>query len=751
MELNENAVQTIEQQKKNINDSKKSTALIWIFLEMLSLFYLPFALKALSVVINQRPISSWLCVFYQIVGVAMAVAFGFLSVKNASVEEKKTYLQSGLYFLAACLFANAYLNMISELLLSRMLNKMYLYFFLLLAVMAIVALLFALAIPFKGAFLKNVGRCFLALFIYESAVAVFDLILQAVSKSFATISVFYLSVSLLAAFLICFCIEKNYNSEKKKASFWECLAPAVVIMGSLVVTVLLSLPTSPEDAIANNLYASMETATMELFAGNTDLAFLSFKNGAERREEWYALLSGEEEKIQPLEESDFMQIKYLALERNGNVEAIEDNLLNGNYSLDVGKEYLRMLSKEKDRTEDAMVKDLKNKIVKDMVVNDSFASDVFSYQDMIKKSSKIMEELDKFSDFDKYKKLVGIVKKKEDGSLELSDVRELLNLADEYEEDIYIQYIAASYGVFFPQDSNSMYWDIVHALYRYKDLYEEYYGKNKNVTYDVLNKLYAINQYAEIIKLIEEENDPDELELQYKAACYIELREFDLCEETVNEILKQNPEDYNAKYYLFLLKEYKSDYLGSLSYARTLAEQIETLDGLDKEIADAELYIIVQHYTAKDVVDMSVFHELSKEEEAFLQSNEVLYNYYYASYYCYTEPDAKLALTYIQKLKEAGYETSNVFYLEGNINMEEEDFANAVIAYKKSLELMESPTVWYALANAYDALGDYDYAYQASLKAGENYTTSDHDKDKYGVALHNKILLEGLQKKLREE
>ena len=101
-------------------------------------------------------------------------------------------------------------------------------------------------------------------------------------------------------------------------------------------------------------------------------------------------------------------------------------------------------------------------------------------------------------------------------------------------------------------------------------------------------------------------------------------------------------------------------------------------------------------------------------------------------------------------LKIAG-DLSNAYYLRGNIYMSDKKFDNAVDAYRKSLTIVDDSVVaWYALANAYDALEDYENAYNASVRASQLLASTDHGNDPYGVAIHNGNLLNSLKSKVED-
>ncbi len=79
-----------------------------------------------------------------------------------------------------------------------------------------------------------------------------------------------------------------------------------------------------------------------------------------------------------------------------------------------------------------------------------------------------------------------------------------------------------------------------------------------------------------------------------------------------------------------------------------------------------------------------------------------------------------------------------VQYLKGAISYSTQEYENAVTCYQKALDLYgDNATFYYALAYAYDALGDYQAAYIASGKCKDMVPTVNHEEDWYGLGYHN--------------
>ena len=140
---------------------------------------------------------------------------------------------------------------------------------------------------------------------------------------------------------------------------------------------------------------------------------------------------------------------------------------------------------------------------------------------------------------------------------------------------------------------------------------------------------------------------------------------------------------------------------------------------------------------------------MTEEQKNIIAENTLFYNYIQAVYYCFNGNSLDEALEYANAVLDSQENLSQALYLQGTIYYNMKNFEEAIISYKASLQVEQnSPNVWYALANAYDALEQYEEAYEACLQVNKLLPNTDHEFDFYGVGIHNNWLMDSLEKKL---
>ena len=170
------------------------------------------------------------------------------------------------------------------------------------------------------------------------------------------------------------------------------------------------------------------------------------------------------------------------------------------------------------------------------------------------------------------------------------------------------------------------------------------------------------------------------------------------------------------------------------------------------------MYIYVQYLAVQDETRWTpqmkyrVYPDLEEEQQKILEENPLFDHYIQALYYTFSKKDFDMAWTHTQALLEALPGSAQIQYLAGTIHFNKKEFVEAAAYYKASLELDDTaPSVWYALANAYDAMEDYQQAYNATLEVADLIQYNNHAIDIYGVQVHNERLMNSLANKIEQE
>ena len=92
-------------------------------------------------------------------------------------------------------------------------------------------------------------------------------------------------------------------------------------------------------------------------------------------------------------------------------------------------------------------------------------------------------------------------------------------------------------------------------------------------------------------------------------------------------------------------------------------------------------------------------------------------------------------------------ESGRLWYLNAMVHYDLGEFEEALACYQKADQLEpDDPSILFGLANAYDALEDYQTAYDYCLRALAHFPAGvDHSYDNYGVSWHAAALLNRLK------
>ena len=120
-----------------------------------------------------------------------------------------------------------------------------------------------------------------------------------------------------------------------------------------------------------------------------------------------------------------MQIRLIAWEQDEDCSSLEEYLSDDNYNIDIGKHYLKLCADSKKRGS----RKLKDKIVDDMIANNSFVLDTLTFNDIEGSYTQIRDELDNFRIFDKYEQALTIAAGVDLNGLTYDDVDNMLTLS----------------------------------------------------------------------------------------------------------------------------------------------------------------------------------------------------------------------------------------------------------------------------------------------------------------------------------
>ena len=335
------------------------------------------------------------------------------------------------------------------------------------------------------------------------------------------------------------------------------------------------------------------------------------------------------------------------------------------------------------------------------------------------------------------------------------DVVDILDIADEYPDEVYIQYLAGTAAAAGVTDHTYYYDQAITIVNRFVRLSED--DKNISENELILRRQRAANLLVYLKDYTEAENVLDDIDLEkypdkkpeiliQKLYCADCKGKSEQCYELAKELLDEGQE--NAYVYYFYgvgaLKEGDKDIT------------IEAINDCSKFLCNTELseeellknetafYTMLEYAVLNDSETWTQYQygfygELEDEKKDYIE--DLPYYFMEALDLYYNVGDYEAALENINEVLEIRDDLSYAWYLKGAILYSLEEYEDSAESYENAIELNpDHPTFLYALACTYDASGDYKKAYEASGKSADIVPTINHEQDWYGLGVHNVAL-----------
>lgn len=530
------------------------------------------------------------------------------------------------------------------------------------------------------------------------------------------------------------------------------------------------------NAIETSVQRDINYGSTYLAAGDIEMAVSLYDRAYAHAQAWLAFAGETEENRNQLitlynaNPSDEM-IAYLLAVKTFSVSELEKTVVTERTSTSW---YLTLLSayhaqeKNKDNLipltdkQEAIRKDLLN----DCIAAECFVNDAITMKDIKGKEKKINTAMKPYMEFISYYGSFRILDQvSQNGDMSADIMNQLLQYSEDNTENMLAQYMAYAAGSTYLYDAAPHYQRTADAAKRFGRLYMAQTDKKASpniaigIQMEVANALMAVHDYRGALTYLE-----DAVALGAKgdvrmlaAQCYESLEDYDKCFEMASAAAKENPADGQALH-LAMVSGLKSGKITeSMKIAIQLLDLLPTLKGDAYLEADAGLYLFIQYFTVQDETQWTpqmkfkVYPNLDTEQQQILDQNVLFADYVKAMHFTFDQKDFDQALQLIQNLLDKLPESPQIQYLAGTVYFNRREFPAAVKAYEASLTIDNSaPTVWYALANAYDGLEQYQEAYNCTLKVAEILQYNNHAVDIYGVQYHNNALMVSLAQKLEQ-
>lgn len=331
-------------------------------------------------------------------------------------------------------------------------------------------------------------------------------------------------------------------------------------------------------------------------------------------------------------------------------------------------------------------------------------------------------------------------------------LEKMMNVAEQNPDVEVIQYLTGMLGASATGDSAWHYGKTIAALQRFVELSE----KNKQISDEELmtrqlsaaDLMVKVKGYREAIELLDriDPGEDKELKMQImvqKMNCYDRLGDSDKCYEEAEKLVKADTDDMDVYYYYGLGALKKQDRSKMLDALEKIGEYLEKANAEDENYIDiqTDFHILAQYSTMMDSASWTKYQFAFYSEMSDSEKNKLspfVHNYLEALDAYYNRREYESAMAAADAVLRSNSDLAYVQYLKGAISYSTQEYENAVTCYQKALDLYgDNATFYYALAYAYDALGDYQAAYIASGKCKDMVPTVNHEEDWYGLGYHN--------------
>lgn len=380
----------------------------------------------------------------------------------------------------------------------------------------------------------------------------------------------------------------------------------------------------------------------------------------------------------------------------------------------------------------------------------------------------IQKALISSDDFDIRVKAVERMAAFEKGNCGIYDVIKAFNEAAEaIPDDMVIQYMSAYFGCTNRWDGANHYDDTAKSVLRFRELWKKEFGKTasdetlKKSELCTADMLISIQKYDNAAEVLEEydRNKPNDPEVVKKLAlCYSNSDDTEKAYQYNKKMFENKTADAST-IHVYCISALKSqNYEDAVEAASVLADMVVKSSDIPNE-CDTYLMQIAHYFVLNDSASWTDYqysffgNNMDPELAEMIHKNEFLETYLNALYQTKVIKDNEAALEYTEKALKMQERSCNLNYIKGMILYQMNNYEESLKSLQRADELFpDDPSTLFLMATVYDALGEYQNAYNICLKLDTLYPNgTDHSDDWYGVSAHYTRLKERLEDELKEE
>lgn len=741
--------------KEKFERIKPSEENFLIYLLIFAILYrcMPYMINVIILIMIKMPISHGTNQLIRESSLLVLIAGTYFLGKKAGYAGRMEAFAAGLILAFAQVFEETAGIVLFQKVMIHMMDKIYVFMAVCIALEIIYTVLFAIAMPKENNKMKDFLKIWgiwvmrtAALILLEKGLNILSLWMN---MSFAAnLLVLIMAAMADAGFLywIYCCVGKKINrdapSREKKTFPASCAAGAV---GIIVLTILgvVAVHENPIEQIQAGIAEELVTGGKELIFGNVESAYSYFQSAEEKKEAWESVLeiAGKQMDKNSVKKSSMLEKRFLYWQKDNDIKAIENYLYEENIDMDIACALLYMY-KEQERQGNVLPERsemIRKDIISLMISNNYFTKNIVWLKDVENHENELEEKLALFDEAEIYCQAVSVLRETGvEGSVTQKQVDEILDIAESRPDDICLQYIGVVYGNSCKRDNSRHYERTIQAGERFVELVKKQDGVTDEQIYQCQLQLaeWAMNlgffelaeQYIQDVLQVNE----SEAVLLVLAQCQDALGKKEECYETAKKILEKDSDNAAGLYYSICAGLENEDFDTVIENTGILCNQILQTEGHSQHQIEVLLYNALQKHGS-----VLRYKKITPEQVEKIDSNPFYSAYYNAMYKCFITKEYEDALQQIDIVLSYSDNLSQALYLKGCIYYGMDDFENAAVYYKEALKIDDTfATAWYSLACCYDALGKYEEAYEACLRVDDLLPDTDHVFDPYGVAAH---------------
>ncbi len=535
---------------------------------------------------------------------------------------------------------------------------------------------------------------------------------------------------------------------------------AMITAGALamfcIVPVVQMFPPSPKSAVLGQISDMVKEG--DRFAAEGDLlsAAACYKHAIARRDAWRIVLSGEGNlwgAIHQTYNDEAVRLLQVEAQSSQNND-LYSWLLTKDCPRDYYAYYLDSI-REKAQT-DEYAASRQHEILLDCIQNSIWMGSYTTRSALSdKQAGELLDEIEAMSaDIDsRLSVMVYSDLAANGGVLTLDIAKRAVALAEQYPTNLALQGSAMELGCSYTDDLHeNCYEGATAAAKRFDALFEQqnpnsdphdYEAEKVMVAYNLM-KIQKIEEAQAILN--EAVSKSESIALRYLlATCHYRAGDYEVCAKMAEAIYAEVPGHQQSLGLAMLARGLNGQLSEALNHALDLSEQAQSGNAV---VGDSMLSTYARgmagFYISRKQFPLR-YGDLSEEDKARLERDPLLSSMVLSSWH-WARRDYDEALRPAQQALEICPDWPSLYYIKGSILFEQKDYRAAADSYEQAVMINgQNPSAWFMLGQALDRLELYELSANAFQKVIEIVPNSDHEVDKYGLALHADWALSDLQ------